>query len=119
MATAADKRDENIKKMLERLREHEEQVRKVRAGNQERFTALESAIQEKLQQAAGRRLLLEAEQKEKLRNYNSKLMEVRSAATAKVEEITKEIETKLTAAEINREKEMQRKLDFVKKEVGG
>lgn len=43
---------------------------------------------------------------------------MRSAATAKVEEITKDIETKLTAAEQNREKEMQKKLDFVKKEVG-
>jgi hypothetical protein len=49
----------------------EEQVRKVRAGNQERFQQLESAIQEKLQQAAGRRLLIEAEQKEKLRGYVS------------------------------------------------
>ncbi|KAH9636160.1 hypothetical protein HF086_007112 [Spodoptera exigua] len=116
MNTAADKRDENIKKMLERLREHEEQVRKVRAGNHERFQQLESAIQEKLQQAADRRLMLEAEQKEKLRNHNQKLAEVRSAATAKVEEITKDIETKLTAAEQNREKEMQKKLDFVKKE---
>ncbi|XP_037302749.1 stress response protein nst1-like, partial [Manduca sexta] len=116
MTTAADKRDENIKKMLERLREHEEQVRKVRAGNQERFQQLESAIQEKLQQAADRRLLLEAEQKEKLRNHNIKLAEVRSAATAKVEEITKDIETKLTTAEQNREKEIQKKLDFVKKE---
>lgn len=47
----------------------EEQVRKVRAGNQERFQQLESAIQDKLQQAAERRLLLEAEQKEKLRSY--------------------------------------------------
>ncbi|XP_047041884.1 probable kinetochore protein nuf2 isoform X3 [Helicoverpa zea] len=116
MNTAADKRDENIKKMLERLREHEEQVRKVRAGNHERFQQLESAIQEKLQQAADRRLLLEAEQKEKLRNHNLKLAEVRSAATAKVEEITKDIENKLTTAEQNREKEMQKKLDFVKKE---
>ncbi|CAG9784700.1 unnamed protein product [Diatraea saccharalis] len=141
MATAADKRDENIKKMLERLREHEEQVKKVRAGNQERFQQLEAAIQDKLQHAADRRvqleaeqkeklrnyvsvihilyhpgLQLEAEQKEKLRNYNSKLAEARSSITAKVEEMTKDIETKLTAAEINREKEMQRKLDFVKKE---
>lgn len=48
---------------------------------------------------------------------NIKLAEVRSAATAKVEEITKDIETKLTAAELNREKEIQKKLDFVKKEV--
>lgn len=36
---------------------------------------------------------------------------------AKVEEITTSIETKLSAAEINREKEIQKKLDFVKKEV--
>lgn len=46
-----------------------------------------------------------------------KLAEVRSAATAKVEEITKDIENKLTTAELNREKEIQKKLDFVKKEV--
>lgn len=50
----------------------EEQVKKVRAGNSERFQQLESAIQEKLQQAADRRLLIEAEQKEKLRNHVSK-----------------------------------------------
>lgn len=49
----------------------EEQVRKVRAGNQEKFQQLESAIQEKLQQAADRRLLIEAEQREKLRNHVS------------------------------------------------
>ncbi|XP_045538082.1 inner centromere protein isoform X3 [Papilio machaon] len=116
MNTAADKRDENIKKMLERLREHEEQVQKVRDGNRERFQQLESAIQEKLQQAAERRLQLEAEQKEKLRNHNNKLAEVRSVITAKMEEITKDIEVKLTTAEQNREKEIQKKLDFVKKE---
>lgn len=39
-------------------------------------------------------------------------------ATAKIEEITKEIETKLSAAEIKREQEIQKKLDFAKKEVG-
>ncbi|XP_041979347.1 paramyosin isoform X2 [Aricia agestis] len=116
MTTAADKRDENIKKMLERLRDHEEQVRKVRAGNQERFQQLESAIQDKLQQAADRRLQLEQEQKEKLRSHSVKLAEVRSVVTAKMEEISKDIETKLTTAEINREKEIQKKLDFVKKE---
>lgn len=49
----------------------EEQVRKVRAGNQERFQQLESAIQDKLQQAADRRLQIEAEQREKLRNHVS------------------------------------------------
>lgn len=49
----------------------EEQVRKVRAGNQEKFQQLESAIQDKLQQAADRRLQLEAEQREKLRNHVS------------------------------------------------
>ncbi|KAL4720835.1 hypothetical protein ACJJTC_016704, partial [Scirpophaga incertulas] len=116
MTTAADKRDENMKKIVERLREHEEQVRKVRAGNQERFQQLESAIQEKLQQAAERRTQLEAEQKEKLRSYNCKLVEARSAASAKLGGTTRNIETKLSAAELNREKEMQRKLDFVKKE---
>lgn len=46
-------------------------MRKVRAGNQEKFQQLENAIQEKLQQAADRRLILEAEQKEKLRNHVS------------------------------------------------
>lgn len=46
-------------------------MKKVRAGNQERFQQLESAIQDKLQQAADRRLLIEAEQKEKLRNHVS------------------------------------------------
>ncbi|VVD05572.1 unnamed protein product [Leptidea sinapis] len=91
-------------------------LRKVRNGNQERFQQLESAIQDKLQNAAERRLQIEAEQKEKLRNHNNKLVEVRSVMTAKVEEITKDIESKLTAAELNREKEIQRKLDFVKKE---
>lgn len=48
---------------------------------------------------------------------NNKPAEVRSVITAKMDEISKDIETKLTAAEQNREKEIQKKLDFVKKEV--
>lgn len=48
---------------------------------------------------------------------NNKLAEVRSAITNKMEEITKDIEVKLSTAEQNREKEIQKKLDFVKKEV--
>lgn len=120
MSTAAAQRDENLKKMIERLRDHEEQVRKVRAGNCEKFQQLENSIQEKLQQAATRRLQREAEQKEKLRIHYSKLAEARSSVesmtSAKVEVISKDIETKLTTAEQNREKEIQKKLDFVKKE---
>lgn len=48
---------------------------------------------------------------------NNKLAEVRSAISNKMEEITKDIEVKLSTAEQNREKEIQKKLDFVKKEV--
>lgn len=46
-------------------------MRKVRSGNQERFQQLEDSIQAKLTQAAGRRQLIEAEQREKLRTYVS------------------------------------------------
>lgn len=46
---------------------------------------------------------------------------VRSTISAKAEEIaveiSKDIETKLTTAELNREKEMQKKLDIIKKQV--
>lgn len=46
---------------------------------------------------------------------------VRSTITAKAEEvskdISKDIETKLTTAEINREREIQKKLDIIKKQV--
>lgn len=48
----------------------------MRTGNQERFQQLESTIQDKLQQAAERRMQLEQEQKEKLRNHVSKLISV-------------------------------------------
>lgn len=49
----------------------EEQVRKVRSGNQERYQQLETSIQEKLAQAEERRLQREAGQREKLRNHVS------------------------------------------------
>ncbi|KAI5636012.1 stathmin family domain-containing protein [Phthorimaea operculella] len=91
-----------------------EQKEKLRSHK--RYSALEAAIQDKLSQAEARRQMIELEQKEKLRSHNVKLAEVRSTQTAKIEEITKDIETKLTTAEQNREKEIQKKLDFVKKE---
>lgn len=54
-------------------RPKEEQVQKIRSNNAERFKQLETTIQDKLESASTRRALLELEQKEKLRNYVSKL----------------------------------------------
>lgn len=44
---------------------------KVRASNSEKFQQLETTIQEKLEHAQSRRIHLEQEQKEKLRNHVS------------------------------------------------
>lgn len=181
LKTASVQRDENIKKMLERLKEHvsnqcfdslfphlnyhhhknlihenacmfmciiqEEQVQKVRTSNALKFQMLETAVQEKLEQAQSRRLQIEQEQKEKLRNYvsnfckslvssahfyfllfcylnfyqNSRPLEVKQSAVSTEEvrktEVSAQLETKLTIAEQKREQEIQRKLENAKKHV--
>lgn len=49
----------------------EEQIQKVRVQNTTKLQQLDSAIQEKLEQAQNRKEQLEQEQKEKLRNHVS------------------------------------------------
>lgn len=49
----------------------EEQIQKVRVQNTTKLQQLDSAIQEKLEQAQNRKVQLEQEQKEKLRNHVS------------------------------------------------
>lgn len=49
----------------------EEQIQKVRVQNTTKLQQLDSAIQEKLEQAQNRKIQLEQEQKEKLRNHVS------------------------------------------------
>lgn len=46
-------------------------MQKVRSANMEKFQQLETAINAKLEQAENRRIQLEQEQKEKLRNHVS------------------------------------------------
>lgn len=174
MKTANAKREENIKKMLEQLKEHvsrgllfffacykrnlehvscvtllpqEDQVQRVRKINAEKFQQLETAVQEKLGQAELRRIQLEQEQLEKLRSHvrlhlfiavlfamplfrfcfarfcsqNNRLSKIRTESESELE-VRKsgyvvQIETKLTIAEQNREKELQKKLEAAKKYV--
>lgn len=52
----------------------EEQIQKVRVQNTSKLQQLDSAIQEKLEQAQNRKIQLEQEQKEKLRNHVSILL---------------------------------------------
>lgn len=49
----------------------EEQIQKVRVQNTNKLQQLDNAIQEKLEQAQNRKVQLEQEQKEKLRNHVS------------------------------------------------
>ncbi|XP_015610168.1 calponin homology domain-containing protein DDB_G0272472 isoform X1 [Cephus cinctus] len=122
LKTAAAQRDENIKKMLDRLKEHEEQVARVRSGMTERVQQLETQIQGKLDQARERRETIEREQKEKLRNHNT----VKIAKAAKMREMAdvcamKELEAKkrefdmrVTTAELNRQREIQRRVQAIR-----
>ncbi|KAK0162959.1 hypothetical protein PV327_006683 [Microctonus hyperodae] len=119
LKTAAAQRDENIKKMLDRLKEHEEQVIRVRQGMTERVHQLESQIQGKLDQARDRRESMEREQKEKLRNHNTvKIARVRETADVialkELEAKKREIDMKVTIAEENRQREIQRRLQALR-----
>ncbi|XP_034947035.1 histone-lysine N-methyltransferase, H3 lysine-79 specific isoform X2 [Chelonus insularis] len=119
LKTAAAQRDENMKKMLDRLKEHEEQVNRVRQGMTERVQQLESQIQGKLDQARERREIMEREQKEKLRNHNTvKIARVRETADVsamrELEAKKREIDLKVSIAEENRQREIQRRLQVIR-----
>ncbi|KAH0533784.1 histone-lysine N-methyltransferase, H3 lysine-79 specific isoform X1 [Cotesia glomerata] len=119
LKTAAAQRDENIKKMLDRLKEHEDQVIRVRQGMTERAQNLETQIQGKLDQARERREIREREQKEKLRNHNTvKLARVRETADViamrELEAKKREIDMKVSIAEENRQREIQRRLQAIR-----
>lgn len=116
LKSAAAQRDENIKKMLDRLKEHEEQVARVRQGLTERVQQLESQIQGKLDQAHERRQNLEREQKEKLRNHNTvKIAKVRQIAECATRELLVkkfEFDKRVSTAEQNRQREIQRRVQL-------
>ncbi|OAD54024.1 Stathmin-3 [Eufriesea mexicana] len=119
LKSAAAQRDENIKRMLIRLKEHEEQVARVRQGMTERVQQLESQIQGKLVQAHERRQNIEREQKEKLRNHNTvKIAKVRQMADecATRELLVKkfEIHKRVSTAEQNRQREIQRRVQAIR-----
>ncbi|KOC62724.1 Stathmin-4 [Habropoda laboriosa] len=128
LKSAAAQRDENIKRMLDRLKEHEEQVARVRQGITERVMQLESQIQGKLDQAHERRQNIEREQKEKLRNYYQegflasventvKIAKVRQMAdeSATRELLVKkfEFDKRVSTAEQNRQREIQRRVEAI------
>ncbi|KAK9308787.1 hypothetical protein QLX08_001385 [Tetragonisca angustula] len=119
LKSAAAQRDENIKRMLDRLKEHEEQVARVRQGITERVQQLESQIQDKLDQAHERRQNIEREQKEKLRNHNTvKIAKVRQMADecATRELLVKkfEFDKRVSTAEQNRQREIQRRVQAIR-----
>ncbi|XP_014608468.1 PREDICTED: calponin homology domain-containing protein DDB_G0272472 isoform X1 [Polistes canadensis] len=119
LKTAAAQRDENIKRMLDRLNKHEEQAARVRQGMTERVQQLESQIQGKLDQARERRESLEREQKEKLRNYNTvKIAKVRQmvdeCATRDLLVKKFEFDKRVSTAELNRQREIQRRVQAIR-----
>ncbi|XP_008208708.2 activating transcription factor 7-interacting protein 1 isoform X2 [Nasonia vitripennis] len=119
LKNASGKRGENIKSIVERLKEHEERVATVRQGIADRVLQLESQIQSKLDQARERRELIEREQKEKLRNHNTvRLAKVRDVAGANVardvEAIKRESDARLISAELNRQREIQRRVQAIR-----
>nr|CAD7261919.1 unnamed protein product [Timema shepardi]CAD7578763.1 unnamed protein product [Timema californicum] len=100
------------------MRTQEDNVKRVRITMQEKVTQLESQIQNKLTLAQTRRKNLEQEQLEKLREHNVvKLAEVRHIIEGmdsfKTEKTTKELQERLEIAELNREKELQKKLEKI------
>nr|CAD7201329.1 unnamed protein product [Timema douglasi] len=100
------------------MRTQEDNVKRVRSTMQEKVTQLESQIQNKLTLAQTRRKNLEQEQLEKLREHNVvKLAEVRHIIEGmdsfKTEKTTKELQERLEIAELNREKELQKKLEKI------
>ncbi|KAL0101598.1 hypothetical protein PUN28_019020 [Cardiocondyla obscurior] len=116
LKTAAAQRDENIKRMLVRLKEHEEQVARVRQGMSERVLQLESQIQGKLEQARERRESIEREQKEKLRNHNTvKIAKMRQMAARELLMKKCECDKKVLTAEINRQREIQRRVQAIRR----
>ncbi|XP_025993841.2 vicilin-like seed storage protein At2g18540 isoform X1 [Solenopsis invicta] len=116
LKTAAAQRDENIKRMLDRLKEHEEQVARVRQGMSERVQQLESQIQGKLEQARERRETIEREQKEKLRNHNTvKIAKMRQMAARELLMKKCEFDKKVSTAEMNRQREIQRRVQAIRR----
>ncbi|XP_076392945.1 stathmin isoform X2 [Megachile rotundata] len=114
--TAAAQRDENIKRMLDRLKAHEEQAARIRQGMTERVQQLESKIQGKLDQARERRENIEREQKEKLRNHNTvKIAKVRQTATRELLMKKFESDKRISTAEQNRQREIQRRVQAIRK----
>ncbi|XP_012277391.1 stress response protein NST1 isoform X1 [Orussus abietinus] len=118
LLTATAQRDENIKMMVERLKEHEEQVARVRSTMLERVNKLETQIQGRLDQARERRETIEREQKEKLRNHNTvKIAQVRQTVDVSMKELEAkkhEFDTKVAIAELNRQREIQRRLQAIR-----
>ncbi|XP_017879022.1 stress response protein NST1 isoform X2 [Ceratina calcarata] len=115
LKSAAAQRDENIKRMQERLKEHEEQVARVRQGMTERVQQLQSQIQGKLDQAQERRQNIEREQKEKLRNHNTvKIAKVRQMATRELLVKKFEFDKRVSTAEQNRQREIQRRVQAIR-----
>ncbi|XP_046747219.1 BICD family-like cargo adapter 1 isoform X3 [Diprion similis] len=119
MTNTEEKREAHIADLKSKLKEHEDQVVRVRTGMSERVQQLESQIQGKLDQARERRETIEREQKEKLRNHNTvKIAEVRQVAEVfalkALEAKERELAMRLTAAEINRQREIQRRVQAIR-----
>jgi septum formation inhibitor MinC len=77
LSIADAQRDENIKKMLHRLKGHEERVLRIGAGMLEKMNQVKSEIQSKCDQAQTRREQLKQEQLEKLSNRDRRAEMVR------------------------------------------
>ncbi|XP_012346839.1 stress response protein NST1 isoform X3 [Apis florea] len=118
MNNTEEKREAHIAELKNKLKEHEEQVARVRQGLTERVQQLESQIQGKLDQAHERRQNLEREQKEKLRNHNTvKIAKVRQIAECATRELLVkkfEFDKRVSTAEQNRQREIQRRVQAIR-----
>ncbi|XP_043252706.1 stress response protein NST1 isoform X2 [Colletes gigas] len=113
----AAQRDEN--RMPDRFKAHEELVTRIRQAISERVQQVEAQIQDKLDQARERRENIEREQKEKLRNHNTvKIAKVRQMADecATRELLAKkfEFDKRVSTAEQNRQREIQRRVQAIR-----
>ncbi|XP_071052720.1 stathmin-2 isoform X4 [Onthophagus taurus] len=119
METHLGKREAYITDLKTKLKDHIENVEKTRLTLEQQTEEVKTAIEEKLKSASAQRDENIKKMIERLREHNERLLEVKqsigSVEDNRRSEKTIQIESKLTAAEQKREKELQKKLDAVKK----
>uniref|UniRef100_A0A336KWK4 CSON000781 protein n=1 Tax=Culicoides sonorensis TaxID=179676 RepID=A0A336KWK4_CULSO len=115
-----EKREALITDMKEKLKVHAQEIEKTRQSLENKKDEERRAIEEKLKAAESMRDENIKKMLDRLKEHNTtKVSNVRSNVDTRVNEIsnaqTRIIENKLSTAEMNREKEIQKKIDNIRK----